>query len=192
MSLLHRMAIRKRAVSYEILTFTASGNLTVTNNGTTSVDVAKTSGSSSWDNHAYTSVGFTAPITLEFNKLAEAGDNGASYAMISLNEDPTTDANYTSLDYASYPYSTNNYQVYHNGSIVQNGGTWNSAVKFYIVYRTDGQLIHYNGSTQLYSVAYGTGKTVYIDSSFYSVNSTYSKFSNIRAIRRTWNGTVYT
>jgi hypothetical protein len=190
MSLLHRMAF-KRAISYEILNFVASGNLTVTNNGTTSVDVAKTSGSNSWDNHAYVATPFTAPITLEFNKQASTGDNGASYAMISLNEDPLTDASYSSLDYAAYPYRTDTYSVYHNNNQVLFSGAWNTALTFYITYRADGQLLHYNGSTQLYSVAWGAGKTVYIDSSFYSVNSTFSRFFNIRAIKKVWNGTAY-
>ena len=177
--------------SYDVLTFTASGNLTVTNNGTTSVNIFKTSGTSSWDNQAYISTSYTAPCTLEFNKDAAASDNGVSYAMIGWNEDPTTDASYSSLDYASYPYATGNYSVYHNNTQVQNGGTWSTANKFYIVYDTDGFIRHYNGSTLLYSVNYGTGRTVYIDSSFYSPNATYGGFSNIRASRFSWNGTSY-
>ena len=182
---------RKKAVSYEALTFTASGTLDVIGNGTSTVSIAKVSGSNSWDSHAYASTPFTAPITVEFNKLADSSDNGASYAMLSLNEDPTSDASYSSLDYASYPYATSNYQVYNNGSLVVNGGSWNNAVTFYIVYRTDGQLLHYNGSTLLANWSWGTGRTVYIDTSFYSVNGTYSRFYNVRAIRKAWNGTAY-
>jgi hypothetical protein len=182
---------RKKAVAYEALTFAASGNLTVTNNGSTSVDIAKTSGSSSWDNHAYASTAFTAPVTVEFNKLAESYDNSASYAMISLNEDPTSDASYSSLDYASYPYRSDVYSVYHNGSQVHFSGSYNTALKFYIVYATNGYIYHYNGSNLLYSVNWGGGRTVYIDSSFYSVNGTYSRFYNVRAIRKTWNGSAY-
>jgi hypothetical protein len=190
MSLLHRMA-RKKAVAYEALTFAASGSLTVTNNGTTSVDIAKTSGSNSWDSHAYASTAFTAPITVEFNKDAQGFDNGASYAMISLNEDPLTNASYDTLDYAAYPYRSDVYSVYHNGSQVHFSGSYNTAVKFYIVYATNGYIYHYNGSSLLYSVNWGTSKTVYIDSSFYAVNSTYSRFYNIKAIRKAWNGTAY-
>lgn len=182
---------RKKAVTYEALTFTASGSLTVTNNGTTSVDIAKTSGSNSWDSHAYVATGFTAPITIEFNKEAQGFDNGASYAMMSLNEDPTSSASYETLDYAAYPYRTDAYSVYHNGSQVVSSGAWNSSLKFYITYRTDGTLLHYNGSTLLGSWSWGTGKTLYIDSSFYAVNSTYSRYYNIRAIRKVWNGSAY-
>jgi hypothetical protein len=37
----------------------------------------------------------------------------------------------------------------------------------------------------------GTGGTVYVDSSYYSVNGTYGGFSNIRVIKKAWNGTTY-
>jgi hypothetical protein len=111
--------------------------------------------------------------------------------MIGWNTDPTTDASYTSLDYAAYPYRTEAYRVYHNGSSVHDSGAWSTANTFYIVYDTDGYIRHYNGSTLLYSVNYGTGNTVYIDSSLYSPNSTYGGFSNIRAIRQSWNGSAY-
>lgn len=177
--------------SYETLTYTASGNLTVTGNGTNTVSIFKTSGGAAWDNQAYSTTSFTAPCTIEFNKQADAGDNSASYAMIGWNEDPTTNASYNTIDYASYPYQTNDYQVYHNGSQIVPGVTWSTANKFYIVYGTDGYIRHYNGSTLLYSVNYGTGKTVYVDSSYYSVNGTYGGFSNIKVIRSAWNGSVY-
>ncbi len=190
MSLLHRMA-RKKAVSYEALTFTASGTLDVIGNGTSTVSIAKVSGGGNWDSHAYASTPFNAPITVEFNKLAESYDNSASYAMISLNEDPTSDASYSSLDYAAYPYRSDVYSVYHNSNQVHFSGGWNPAVTFYLVYATNGFIYHYNGSNLLYSVNWGGGRTVYIDSSFYSVNGTYSRFYNVRAIRKTWNGSAY-
>ena len=176
---------------YEYVTYIASGNLTVTENGTTNVNIFKTSGSNSWDNQAYSTTSFTAPCTIEFNKQAGSADNGVSYAMIGWNEDPTADASYSSIDYASYPFMTDSYQVYHNGSLVQNGGLWSTASTFYIVYGTDGYIRHYNGSTLLYSVNYGTGRTVYVDSSLYSVNSTFGGFSNIRVTRSAWNGSSY-
>lgn len=177
--------------SYDTLNFTASGNLTVTNNNTTSVNIFKTSGSSSWDNHAYIATPYTAPCTIEFNKQAASGDNGASYAMMGWNVDPLTDASYTSLDYASYPYRTDAYSVYHNASQVHFGGSWSTANKFYIVYDTDGFIRHYNGSTLLYSVNYGIGNTVYVDSSFYSVNATFGGFSNLKVSKFSWDGSSY-
>ena len=179
--------------SYAVITYTLSGNLTATNNGTDTVDIFKTSGSNSWNNHAYSDLSFTAPCTIEFNKQAGISDNGASYAMIAWNEDPLTNASYTSLDHASYPYRTGAYSVYNNGSAVtpSPGGSWSTAETFYIVYNTDGTIKHYNGSTLLHSVSYGAGKTVYVDTSFYSPNATYGGFSNIKVIERAWNGTAY-
>jgi hypothetical protein len=177
--------------NYEQLTYIISGNLTATGNGTTSVDIFKTSGSDGWDNQAYSTTAFSAPCTIEFNKQAASTDNGVSYAMIGWNEDPTANASYDSLDYTSYPYMTNSYNVYHNGSAINPGTSWNSALKLYVVYGTDGFIRHYNGSTLLYSVNYGTGRTVYVDSSFFSVNSTFGGFSNIKVIRSTWNGASY-
>jgi len=180
-----------KIVSYESLTYVTTSNLTITGNGSGSVNIFKTSGSSSWDNQAYSTTPFTAPCTIEFNKQSASGDNGQSYAMIGWNEDPTTNASYSSLDYASYPYRTDIYRVYHNNNLVQNGGTWDTANKFYIVYGTDGFIRHYNGSRLLYSVNYGTGRTVYLDSSFYSVNSIFGGFSNIRVTKSAWNGINY-
>jgi len=180
------------SVTYETLDFIGNnGNLTITGNGTSTVNIFKTSGSGAWDTQAYMSTGFTAPVTLEFNKQAGTTDNGVSYAMISWNADPTTDASYISLDYASYPYRTDNYSVYHNGSQPHFGGAWSTASKFYIVYAANGFMYHYNGSTLLYSVNYGTGATVYLDTSFYSVNATFGGFSNIRVTKAAWNGTSY-
>lgn len=177
---------------YEILTFVGNnGCLDVQRNGTTNVRAYKYQCGQGWDSQVYVNTPFTAPVTLEFTKNADQFDNGASYAMISLNEDPAADASYGSLDYAAYPYRSDAYSVYHNATQVQFGGLFNTSSTFYIVYRTDGQLLHYNGSTLLFSVAWGAGRTVYVDTSFYSVNSTYSNFDNIRVRRATWNGTAY-
>lgn len=183
--------IRPSSATYESLTYTVSGNITITGNGTDTVSFFKTSGSNSWDNQAYSLTPFTAPCTIEFNKNAGSSDNGVSYAMIGWNADPTSDASYTSIDLASYPYAQSNYQVYDNGSFQGNFGAWNSANKFYLVYGTDGIMRHYNGSTLLYSANYGTGRTVYVDSSLYSPNGTFGGFFNVKVIRAAWNGTSY-
>lgn len=154
-------------------------------------NIFKTSGATGWDKQAYSLTPFTAPCTIEFNKKAGAIDNGLSYAMIGWNADPTADASYSSIDWASYPYMMNNYQVYHNGSVLVNGGTWDQTKKFYIVYDTDGYIRHYNGTTLLASFNKGTGQTVYVDSSYYSPDATYGGFSNIRVVKRSWNGSRY-
>lgn len=177
--------------AYDTLSFTATNTLTVTNNNTTSVSIFKTSGSSGWDAQAYIDRPYTAPCTIEFTKQAASGDNGASYAMMSWNSDPGTDASYSSLDWAAYPYQTSAYYVYNNGSGIGPYGQWNTAQTFYLVYATNGFIYHYNGPNLLYSVNKGTGGIVYVDSSFYSVNGTFGGFGSIRVIRRAWNGTTY-
>lgn len=180
-------------LNYESLTFTLSGNLSASGNGTNNVSIFKTSGSFTWDNQAYCSTAFTAPCTIEFNKWAGSTDNLRSYTMIGWNTDPTTDASYASIDYAAYPYAMTLYEVYNNGTyILPPVRNWSRTSKFYIVYGTDGYIRHYNGSTQMYSVSVGTGLTYYIDSSFYAVGATFGGLSNIRAIKKAWNGTSYT
>lgn len=181
-----------KTLVYENLNFVLSGNLVASNNNSTSVSIFKMSGSNAWDNHAYVANGFTAPCTMEFNKWSASGDNARSYAMIGWNTDPTTDPSYTSLDYCAYPYRTDTYSVYNGGSQVHFSGSWSRTNKFYIVYGVDGFIRHYNGSTQLYSVNWGNSTTTfYVDSSFYSPFATFGGFSNIRVIRRAWNGTSY-
>lgn len=179
-------------IIYEPLNFTGiTGTVTVTNNGSTSVNIFKTSGSAAWDAQAYSLQGYAAPCTLEFNKQAAATDNGLSYAMISLDPVPNTDANYTSLDHAAYPYFTNSYQAYHNNVNISGLPAWSTSNKFYLVFDIDGSIKHYNGSTLLYTGTGTPGITRYIDMSLFSVDSTFGGFSNIRLTKRIWNGSSY-
>lgn len=190
------------AISYgpsilaETLSFSTAGSsqtLNIVYNGSTAATMTKNVfGSSGWDTQAYSLVPYTAPCTIEFNKLAGSGgsDNGLSYTMVGWNNDPTTNSDYATIDHASYPYITSNYHIYNNGSGLGTGLTWDMTKKFYIVYATDGFMRHYNGSTLLYSTNYGTGQTVYFDSSFYSA-SEFGSLRNVRIIKRAWNGTYY-
>jgi len=184
-------AFAQRYFGYQTMTYIASGNMTLTNNGTQEVTMFKTSDANSWNGQVYSLEMFTAPCTIEFDKQAASGDNGASYAMIGWNTDPTSDSSYTSLDYAAYPYQQNDYVIYNNGSGQAGLGAWDSNKRFYVVYDTDGYIRHYNGNKLLYSVNYGTGNKVYVDSSFYSVNATYGGFTGVKVSRRSWNGYMY-
>lgn len=175
---------------YLPLSFTVSGGCSVVRNNTDSVDILKTSGTdNNWGAQAYTAVGYTQPVTLEFNKTASVNDDGLSYAMISLNADPTTNASYNTLDYASYPYRQESYVLYNNGAAITEGGSWSQANKFYLVYANN-QIKHYNGSKLLYTAPYNA-PTVNIDSSLYRVNQTNCRFTNVRLAKATWNGTGY-
>lgn len=178
-------------LNYESLNFVLGTGLVASGNGTTNVSIFKMSGSSAWDTQAYCATPFTAPCTIEYNKWAGTADNGRSYAMIGWNTDPTTDSSYSSIDYASYAFIETRYEIYNNGTYINPSKTWSRGSKFYLVYGTDGYLRHFNGANELYSVNVGTGVTYYIDTSFYSVGAMFGGYSNIRAIKRAWNGTGY-
>ena len=149
------------------------------------------SGTAGWNRQFYSTQSFTAPCTIEYRKKAGVTDNSASYAMIGWNVDPLSDSSYLSMDYAGYPYRQDQFQIYNNGSFINPNKTWNAAEKLYIVYNTDGILNHYNGSNLLYSVNYGTGKTVYVDTSIYSSSHIFGGFYRVRVTKKIWNGTNY-
>jgi len=146
-----------------------------------------------WDASVYSLQPFTAPCTIEFNKLSGGpGDNGVGYSMIGWNADPTTNASYDTIDYAAYPYRNDAYSVHHNGAEVNLSGSFSTATKFYVVYDRDGFIRHYNGSRLLYtSPFYGLNNIVYFDSSLYSGNQVFGAFSNVRIARASWNGNAY-
>ena len=178
---------------YQIQNLIAYGSVpgegTITGNGTDTTSFFKTSGSASWGRTAVRdTTPYTAPVTVEFYKNATS----TGYAMISWNTDPETNASYTDLDYAPYIYTSGSVRHYHNGA--NQGDTavaHNTTKKFYLVYATDGYQYLYWGSTMVRSFNRGTGLTVYLDTSFYSVSGTFSRFFNIRVIRKAWNGTDY-
>lgn len=179
-------------VAYEALTFTSDSNITVDQISTTTFDLHKTSGNNAaWDGQAYSNESFTAPCTIEFYKKAESSDNSLGYSMIGWTTDPTSNNNYNTIDIAAYPYQSSTFKKYANGSNLGDSVAWDPNKKIYVSYDTDGYVRFYNGSTLLYSYNYGTGNTVYVDSSFYRVNSEYGKFSSIRVARKSWNGTEY-
>lgn len=180
--------------SYIPLDFVTTGStdtITITNNGSTGVTAFKTAGSAVWNSHIYCTVPFTAPCTVEFTKLALSTDAGTAYSMLGWSLNPTTNASYQTVTSASYPYLTTTYQVYASGALIHNAGAWNPALRFYLSYGLDGFIRHYNGSTLLMSHNVGVNQTFYIDSSFYSVNATLGGFSDIKAIRKIWNGSTY-
>jgi hypothetical protein len=176
---------------YQPLTFSTSGNTTLVTNSNGSLTIYKGAGSDAWDSQGYSNQSFTAPCTLEFYKISEAADNGRAYAMIGWNVDPTANASYTNIDIAVYPYRFNTLRLYSNGSNLGDVGSWDITKKFYMSYDTDGYVRIWNGSNLLYTYNYGTGKTVYVDSSLNRVHPIYSRFSEIRVVNASWNGSNY-
>lgn len=178
---------------YENVTYSTStpSLVAISNNGGKSVDMYKISSNGSWNAQYYSTQGFTAPCTIECRKNSPYTYAGTSAGMIGWNVDPTANASYNTIDYAAYPHRGDLYYLYNNGAGISGGSSWDPNEKLYIVYNTDGTLKHYNGSTLKYSVNYGTGKTVYVDTSFYHVNNIYNSFGNVRVAKKAWNGTSY-
>lgn len=178
--------------TYEEVTFVCpDGFTTITSINSITANMFKTISHAIWDSQVYCLTPFQAPCTIEFNKQAGTIDNGVGYAMISWNTDPLTNASYDSLSYQGYPYAQNEYIAYNGLTGISTGKTWDSAKKLYITYDQDGYIRHYNGDKLLYEVNFGVGNFVYFDTSFYSVNATYGGFSNVRIIKRSWNGVTY-
>ena len=111
--------------------------------------------------------------------------------MIGWNADPTTDANYTTLDYAAYLIRTDRWEIYHNNVSTIVSRSWDPNQKHYIVYDQDGYIKHYNGNTLMYNVYKGLNQTVYLDTSMYNVNAVNANFKNVRIVKRAWNGITY-
>ncbi|MDD4964572.1 MAG: hypothetical protein PHI11_11720 [Gallionella sp.] len=72
---------------------TTSTNITLNGNS-----ISKTSGTTGWNADAYSQNGYAGGAYVS----ARAGQTNLP-GMFGLNSDPTTDSNYTSLDYAWYP-----------------------------------------------------------------------------------------
>jgi hypothetical protein len=177
--------------NYETLNFTTVGTVNITGNGTDTITSLYT-GTAGWGTGTYSSTGYTAPVTIEFDKTASANDDLNSYGIISLNDTIVTTGTYTALDWAALYYRRDGFQYYHNNtgsSLI--GSAWSNTDKKYIVYTVDGYIKHYSGSTLQFSVFKGTGQTVYPHTALYNTNSGNGAFNNIRITKQEWNGTTY-
>jgi hypothetical protein len=135
---------------------------------------AKTSGTAAWLGDAYSADSFTGGAYAS----VVAADT-TSYLMFGLNSDPTTDASYTSLDYAIYFEATSgspNIRVYENGSAISTlFGAWAIGDVFAVVY--DGSSVKYlkNGTvfyTSVLAAAATPGQKLFFDSAFNTVGGT--------------------
>lgn len=120
----------------------------------------------SWVNsRVYSSEGYNEPCYVSF----KANAINKSF-MVALNSDPATGINYTNLDYAWYADSNAIPQVYENGSQIATYGTYTTSTLFEIIY--DGININYYMDGVLKRSVARTGSgPLYLDSSFFSLNS---------------------
>jgi hypothetical protein len=79
------------------------------------------------------------------------------------------------------------------GSSATASGSWNSTDTFYIVYKTNGDVEWWQAGTKFKTIAWGTGKTVYLSTTFHKQGngSDNGSVKNIRIKRRQWDGTKY-
>ena len=129
---------------YETLNFTTVGTVYITGNGTDTITSLYT-GTAGWNTGTYSTTGYTAPVTIEFDKTASVNDDNISYNMISLNDTIVMSGTYTELDWAAFLYRRDSFVYYHNsiGSPLM-GSAWSNTDKKYIVYTVDGYIKHYS------------------------------------------------
>jgi hypothetical protein len=183
---------------YKVLNFTTegAGTLSISGNNTDTVTMYKLTGGGRWNVGALETTGFVPPVTVEFDKTANATEEPTSRARISLDADNNNQGgSWDQFDWAAHPAgTTSQWQVWHNGAGIQlSSVSWTNADKKYLVYGTDGTIKHYSGSTLMYETSVGDAGTAtrYLRLSFYSANSTDAAYSNIRVRKQTWNGSAY-
>ncbi|HEY8086067.1 MAG TPA: hypothetical protein VIE69_10765, partial [Methylophilaceae bacterium] len=117
------------------------------------------------DADAYSTTSFTGGAYVS----AQAGQTTLG-GMFGLNSDPTTDKNYTSIDYAWQTTVNGTLTIYENGVVAAGGasfGTYTTTDILSVVY--DGNTVRYlKNGVVLRSVATTAGRTFYFDSSLYS------------------------
>lgn len=139
--------------------------------------LTKVSGSTGWDAHGYSSESYANSAFVSFQPV-----NTTSAVMVALNQDPTTDSSYVSLDYAWYLTSDGTAQIYENSNGILGGVAYNTASVFSIL--SDGEKVRYyhNGILIYTSLVSPSGKRFFFDSSF--------AFGAVRNIRFAPSGNV--
>lgn len=143
------------AGGYRPVNLVPRGQCVVTGNS-----IQKVGGAALWDSDTHSASGFTGGAYVS----AQAGQTNLDL-MFSLNTDPLTDQNFTSLDYAIYFASTGVLFIYENGVSTGSHGAYLTTDIFSIAY--DGATVTYqkNGVT-LRSVSATIPGALYFDSSF--------------------------
>ncbi len=124
----------------------------------------KTAATAAWDSQVYSSEGYIKNVYC----AARASQTNA-YIMFGLNNDPTTDGSYGSLDYAWY-FRDGTVEIYEGGGLVSNYGAYTTSTVLSVTY--DGSNVQYwkDGVIQR-TVARSTGNPLYFDTSFLTQNA---------------------
>jgi hypothetical protein len=124
-------------------------------------------GGGTWDGSAYSSEAYVGGA---FASII-APNPAVGGVMFGLNTDPTTDASYSSIDYAIYATNTGDLYAYENGSGTSLGATYAAGEALTVHY--DGANVRYykNGAVLLTRTGVASGLRFYFDTSFAGAGS---------------------
>ena len=150
-----------------------TSNLTnVTQSSTDSGTFTKTGGSNSlWDSQVYSSQGYVRGCYASARISSTSG-----IAVFGLNSDPTTDADYTSIDYG-FGFYSGSIIIFEGGTQVATpSNSYTTSDTAYVIY--DGTNVRYylNG-TLLKTTARSIGSALYLDSSIYTSNVAFNQLA---------------
>ena len=149
--------------------------ITVTNNANNASYSIQKQGGNGWNEHAYSdrNRGCGNSVTVTFN-----AQETASYKMIGLNEDPTANTSYSSIDFAWYPAMGGNLNIYQSGASQGSFGTYSTSTRFAITYdHTTGYITYWKDGNVAKEVFFKYGACLFLDSSLYTDGA---GFDNIR------------
>lgn len=147
-------------------TATATANM-VWSGGT----AAKVSGTTAWDGSVRSDQAYPGGAGCAW--VADTANKGL---MIALNSDPSTDAGFSTLDYALNLGGAGTLAIYEAGSSVGSFGAYAVGDVFAIIYNGETVTYYRNGSV-LRSVAAPAGMLLYLDSSFNHVGGSVSNLT---------------
>lgn len=135
--------------------FIARGNCQVSDN-----NIIKQGGATVWDSDCYSIVGY--PVC----HMAFKANQTTAHLMMALNHDPSTDSNFTSLDYALYCLPGGVLEIEESGTVVLGGMAYDTTSLLAITY--DGSTITYSKDGVAIRTVTVSGLTLFMDSSFFT------------------------
>lgn len=124
--------------------------------------VIKNGVTTAWDAQAYSTESFTGGCVASAQVPTSSTD-----AIFGINADPTTDASFTSIDYAwFFRAATGQCEIYESGSAISAHGSFSPSTVLQVRYR--GQTIEYlKDGVVVRTVSTTSGRTFFFDSSLY-------------------------
>lgn len=125
---------------------------------------------SAWDTQIYSKNGYADNVFICYKP---SQTNMAM--MIGLNSDPTTDANYTSIDYCWYTQNSGGLSIYENGTSISSatGHTTYAAGDELRIEYSNGYVRYYHNGVLCRSIARAINGKLYMDSSLHGATSTF-------------------